>query len=90
MIQQSENLTNRELQEYEQHKEMFDKNAEFELEKKKLEIQHLNIESKIGAWFRLPVTIIKMPLYLLIGLALIVYAIRGAEPPEKLLNLINK
>ena len=90
MIQQNSELTNRELVEYDQHKEMFNKNAEFELEKKRLEIQHLNIESKIGAWFRLPVTIIKLPLYLLIGLALIVYAIRGIEPPENLLNLINK
>ncbi len=90
MIQQGTEITNRELVEYDQHKEMFDKQAEFELEKKKLEIQHLNIESKIGAWFRLPVTIVKMPLYLLVGLALIVYAIRGIEPPENLLNLVNK
>lgn len=88
-IQVRETLTPREQMIYEQEKEAFKRQSEHAIAIKRLELEASKLDSKIGAWFRLPIMIIKLPVYLLVGLALVVYAIRGIEPPELLVNLFK-
>lgn len=70
-----ETLTPREyeLQQYE--KEMFEKQAAFQLEIAKL-------EAKWASWFKIPVTIIKLPVYCLFAIGFIIAIAKGKEPSE--------
>ena len=82
-------MTNREIVEYSQHKEMFEKQAELQLKLKELEIQHLMEESRFNAWFSIPLKIVRLPLLLVLGLGAVIYAIRGKDVPESLLGLLK-
>jgi len=88
-IQQNTEMTNREIVEYSQHKEMFEKQAELQLKLKELEIQHLIEESRFNAWFSIPLKIVRLPLLLVLGLGAVIYAIRGKDVPESLLGLLK-
>lgn len=77
-----ENITQREIVEFEQTKEMFDKQAGLQIRLKELEIEALKLESKITAWFTLPVKIIKLPVYLLFGVGYIIHSVKKTEPSE--------
>ena len=88
-IQQNTEMTNREIVEYSQHKEMFEKQAELQLKLKELEIQHLMEESRFNAWFSIPLKIVRLPLLLVLGLGAVIYAIRGKDVPESLLGLLK-
>jgi len=88
-IVNNESITQREVQEYEWQKEMFDKNAELKIKLKELEIKHLMVESKITSWFKIPVTIVKLPVYMLFGVGYCINAIRKIEPSENFWKFIK-
>jgi len=88
-IQSQDKITPREAQEYEWQKEMFDKQAELSIKLKELEIDNLKIESKFTAWFSIPLRIIKLPVMVVLAFGLVVYAVRGIEPPEGLRELLS-
>lgn len=59
-----------------------------------VKIKEMSLESeKIGSrWtvvFRLPLALIKLPISLMVCVGLVVYAIRGIEPPESLVQFIK-
>lgn len=76
MIPDSRNqFTPREAEQMAYDERMFDKQAEFQLEQ-------LRIEAKWGSWFRIPLTIIKLPVYCLFGIGFILSTVTKHELPE--------
>ena len=88
-IQSQSEITQRELVEYEQHREMFDKQAELQLALKRLEIEHLKIESRFNSWFSIPLKLIKLPVMLVLAVGGVIYAVRGKDTPQSLLELLK-
>lgn len=85
-IEQSGQLSPQEMA-YE--REMFDKQTAFQLEVKKLELEVAKIEAKWASWLKLPSQIIKLPLYILLGIAYIVSMITKKEVPKEFWNLLK-
>jgi hypothetical protein len=56
---------------------------------KAMELESEKIGSKWTIVFKLPMALIKLPVALLVGLVLGIYAIRGIEPPESLTSFIR-
>lgn len=82
-MQFRDTLTPRELEDMNFQREMTGK-AQIHAENiKKLDIEASKIEARITAWFKIPLTIIKLPLYLLFVIPLTVYAVRGKEVPPQ-------
>lgn len=88
-IQTREELTPREWALYEQEKEAFERQASHAVEIKRLELEAVRLESKFGVWFKIPLEIIKLPVKIVVGLAVVVYAVRGIEPPETVVKLLK-
>lgn len=89
MINARENMTPRESQQFAWDKEMFEKQAEHAIRIKELEIEATKLESKIVAWFKLPLYVLRLPVSVFLVLVLGIYAIRGIEPPKELVELIK-
>lgn len=89
MIVHRENLTPAEREQMEHEKAMFDKQAAHSQQIKALEIESYRIEAGWAAVMRIPLTIIKLPVLLAIGVAICIFAGKGQEPPEKLVALIK-
>lgn len=68
-------LSPREAETMAYEERMFDKQAAFQL-------RQLEIESKWASWFKIPLTIIKLPVYVLFSIAYIVSVARGKELSE--------
>lgn len=85
-IEQSGQLSPQEMA-YE--REMFDKQTAFQLEVKKLELEVAKIEAKWASWLKLPSQIIKLPLYVLLGIAYIVSMITKKEVPPAFWDLLK-
>lgn len=85
-IEQSGQLTPAEMA-YE--REMVDKQNAFHLEIKKLELEVTKIEAKWASWLKLPSQIIKLPLYVLLGVAYIVSMITKKEVPKEFWDLLK-
>lgn len=58
-------------------------------ERNEAEIELKTLEAKWSSWLRIPIIIIKLPLYLLLGIGYIVCSMRGEEPPKKFWDLIK-
>lgn len=89
MIERHAEMTPRETMQHEWDKEMFMRQSQHAIKMKELEIEHLKLESKIGAWFRIPVTLIRLPVYVVLAIAYIVYAARKTNPPESFYELFK-
>lgn len=85
-IEQSGQLTPQEMA-YE--REMFDKQTAFQLKIKELELEVAKIEARWGSWLKLPGMIIKLPLYVLLGIAYIVSMITKKEVPKEFWDLLK-
>lgn len=83
MIQKHDQVTPRETLLHEWQKEEFTLQSEHATNMKKLEIEHLKLESKLSAWYKIPITILKLPLYVLLGVGYVIHAIRKSEPSDK-------
>jgi hypothetical protein len=89
MIEARETLTQRELMEYEQHKEMFRLEAEFRMSEKEKEIELARLEAKWASWLKIPLVLIKLPVYLILALAYCIAVARKAEVPEDFWKLLK-
>ena len=79
---QREQLTPREYEEFNQRKEMFEMQAQHELAVKEKELEVMRLEAKWSSWIKIPLTIVKLPVLLLFGIAQIVAVARKYELPE--------
>jgi len=64
--------------------------TEYQLEAKRLELAVTQIDVKVGAWSRIPLTIIKLPVYCLLALGYVVLQIRGAQPDERFWEFMKR
>lgn len=62
---------------------------EFGLRMKELDIEVQKLESKWSALLRIPITIIKLPVYVLFGIAYIVAVARKQEPSDNFWNFLR-
>ena len=85
----NDEVTPREWATWNHDKEIFELQMAHSKEMKQLEVESNRISSKWTTIFRLPLAIIKLPVQILIVLPLIVYAIRGIDPPESLSTFIK-
>lgn len=53
------------------------------------ELELARIEARWLSWLRIPVTILKLPLYIVLGVAVCIAVARKHEPPEKLWHLLK-
>lgn len=68
------------------------KEMELELHREEhtAELLQKQLEAKWASWLKIPIIIVKMPVYLLLGLSYIVTAIRGGTAPTKFWEFISK
>lgn len=85
----NENLTPREQMTMAHEKDMFQMQSEHGIKVKELEIEATKLESRLGAWLRLPLFVLRLPVMVVLGVGVVVYAIRGIEPPQSLLELLK-
>lgn len=50
---------------------------------KRLEIEEQKLEAKWGTWLRIPITIVKLPVFMIMAIGYTVAMARGTEVPEK-------
>lgn len=81
-MQYRETLTPREYEEWNQRKEFFELQAQHELAVKEKELEVMRLEAKWSSWMKIPLTIVKLPVLLLFGIAQIVAVARKYELPE--------
>lgn len=90
LIEPPAQLTPREHLQMEFEREMFDKRTTYELEAKKLELEVAAIEARWNSWFKLPATIIKLPIYCLLAISVIISSIRNQEVPKDIIDILKK
>ncbi len=83
-------MTPREAIELEAAERNFDKQTAYNLEIAKLNLETAKLEVKWKALLSVPITIVKLPVLCLFGIAYIVAVARGVEPSESFWKLINK
>lgn len=83
MITTSENMTAREREEFEQEKAYIELQIASNLELKRLEVEALKLETKWSTLLKVPLTIIKLPVYVLFGIAYIVSTVTKKDMPEE-------
>lgn len=69
---------------------MFDKQAEFNIKIKEMELEITKLEAKWSSWLNLPKTIIKLPVYCLMAIGYIISSIRNHEVSKDFWNFLNK
>lgn len=83
MIERSGTLSPREHEEMQYNKEMTEIGYAHGVRIKELDIEAAKLEAKIQSWFKIPLTILRLPLFVLFVIPLTVYAIKGKDvPPE--------
>jgi len=88
-INTREQMTPREVVEMEQDEKMWKLQAEHLKEMKRMEIEVMKLEAKVSSWLKLPLVIIKLPVFVLFGVGYIVHAIRKTEPSENFWKLLK-
>jgi hypothetical protein len=63
---------------------------ELQREKDQAEIELRRLEAKWSSWLSLPKTVIKLPVYVLLGFGYIVLCIRKQKPTEAFWRFLNK
>lgn len=85
----SEELSPREWAEYNNQKVMIELQMAHAKEMKVLELEVTRLEAKWSSWLKLPVTIIKLPVYVLFGIAFCIAQITKQEMPEQFWRLLR-
>jgi hypothetical protein len=75
-------LSPREIQLHQYEKEMFELQAQQVLSVKQIELELAKLESKLTSLLKIPLTLVKLPVYILFGVAYIVAVARKYEPGE--------
>lgn len=89
LTQYGESFTPREIETMRYEAERADKEMAYGMEMKKLDIELQKLEAKWSSWLRIPITIIKLPLYILMGIGYITHAIRKTEPSDNFWKLLK-
>lgn len=90
LISDHAQLTPKETQQMEYEERIFDKQTEYNLEAKRMELEIAKIEAQWSSWLSLPKTIIKLPVYILFAIAYIITVSLKKEPSESFWKFINK
>lgn len=88
-LNQRNELTAREYELYNQQKEMFELQTAHAERIKRLDIEAAKLEAKITSWFKIPLTLLKLPLFILLVIPLSIYAGRKQEVPAELWRLLK-
>jgi hypothetical protein len=64
-------------------------NREYTLRLKELDIEAQKLESRWAALLRLPITVIKLPVYIVFAIAYIVAVARKHEPSDSFWNFLK-
>ena len=88
-IQTRDDISPRESVLHEWETEIFEKQSAHAIKIKELDIEVSKIESRITAWFKLPLQVLRLPVSLFLVVVLIVYAIRAKEPPQSILDRLK-
>lgn len=89
MIIQREELTAAERERMQHEKDMYLLQNSHARDMKELEIELATLEARWSSWLRIPLTILKLPLYIMLGVAYCIAAGRKYEPPEAFWNLLR-
>lgn len=89
MIVTNEQMTPREHLEHEWYAEEARLTREYGLNMKRLELEEMKLEAKWNTWLKIPITIIKLPVYTILALGIIVAYVRKHEPSENFWKLLN-
>lgn len=84
-----ETLTPREYEEMAFQREMTEKAQIHAIQIKELDNEAAKLEAKITSWFKLPLTLLKLPLYLLLVIPLSIYAARKQEVPAEYWRILK-
>lgn len=75
-------LSKREYEEWQHEREVWEATAAHQIALKQLDLDLARLEAKWSSWLRIPLTIIKLPVYLLFGVAFIMSVIVKYDLPE--------
>lgn len=89
MIQSSEVITPREQVLMEHEKEQMREARAHELRMKELDIEVQKLEARVSSWLRLPIIIIKLPVYMIMAVAFCIMAARNREASQNFWNWIR-
>lgn len=90
MIQSRETLTQREHIQMQYEREMWDKQAAHQIRLKELELEVLKTESRLSAWFKLPLTLVKLPVILIVAIGFVIGSFRkDYKPGEDFWKLVR-
>lgn len=89
MIHTSAELTPRELETMRHDKDILQMQIDHEHNKKRLDLQLAIVEAKWASWLKIPVTIIKLPLFVLLGVAYICSMFTKRDMPEDFWRLLR-
>lgn len=76
-------VTPRDRQEHEWQVEILDKQLDHQRQMQELTNELAEIETRITAWFRVPILLVKLPVFLIMAIAYCIMAIRGDEADDK-------
>lgn len=82
-FENSSEMTSRDYTQHEWEVQEFEMQAKHQIQLKQLDIQASKLEAKITSWFRLPLTVITLPVRILFIIPLSIYAAKGKEVPEE-------
>jgi hypothetical protein len=82
-IIEMDQLTPRESIQHDWSMDEFRMQSEHAIVMKKLEIEEQRLEAKWASWLRIPVTIIKLPVYLVMAFGYVIAMARKKNPPDK-------
>lgn len=89
MIQAREELTAREREQNDHEKEMFVLQAEHTQKVKAMELEVARIDTQWSAWLRIPLTIVRLPFLIVMGIAYCISVARKFEVSEEFWRLIK-
>lgn len=89
-INARDTLTKREVEEFNQEKEIAQLQADYQLQFKTKELEIKKLEVKWGQLFRIPFAILSLPVRFLFGIAYIVHAIKGTKPEPSFWEYLSK
>lgn len=75
-------LTAREFEQYQQEKEMFELQSAHQLRLKEKDLELARLEAKWATWLRIPVTIIKLPVLVIMALSIPISLLTKRDLPE--------
>ena len=90
MIEQAAGqMTPRESMDHEWHVEEFKMQSEHQIVMKKLDIEQQKLEARWASWLRIPLTIIKLPIYILLGVGFCIAMATGHKVSKSFWNYLR-